>query len=148
MTKDEALKMAIDALSQDEGWFEPEEAINACKEALERQSNMVAVHLDNLQDMQRILSDCEEYLKEDETPAECIARNRKDANTTLKLLAKCMGEKKALKQPAQETVGWNEEEFNEIAYAYRICPAHEVKMVSKRYQDLVAYVLSLKDKNS
>ncbi len=86
MTKDEALKMAIDALSQDEGWFETEEAINACKEAL--------------------------------------------------------------KQPAQETVGWNEEEFNEIAYAYRICPAHEVKKVSERYQDLVAYVLALKDKNT
>jgi hypothetical protein len=50
--------------------------------------------------------------------------------------------------PAQEPVGWNEEEFNEIAYAYRICPAHKVNMVSKRYQDLVAYVLSLKDKNT
>ena len=36
MTKDEALKMAIEALSQDEGWFETEEAINACKEALEQ----------------------------------------------------------------------------------------------------------------
>ena len=34
--KDEALKMAIEALSQDEGWFEPEEAINACKKALEQ----------------------------------------------------------------------------------------------------------------
>ena len=50
--------------------------------------------------------------------------------------------------PAQEPVGWNEEEFNEIAYAYRICPAHKVNMVSERYQDLVAYVLSLKDKNT
>jgi hypothetical protein len=56
--------------------------------------------------------------------------------------------KEALKQPAQKTVGWNEEEFNEIAYAYRICPAHKVNMVSERYQDLVAYVLSLKDKNT
>jgi hypothetical protein len=36
MTKDEALKMAIEALSQDEGWFEPEKAIKACKEALEQ----------------------------------------------------------------------------------------------------------------
>jgi hypothetical protein len=36
MTKDEALKMAIEALSQDEGWFEPEKAIQACKEALEQ----------------------------------------------------------------------------------------------------------------
>ena len=38
MTKDEALKMAIEALSQDEGWFEPEKAIQACKEALEQPS--------------------------------------------------------------------------------------------------------------
>ena len=37
MTKNEALKMAIEALSQDEGWFEPEAAIKACKEALESQ---------------------------------------------------------------------------------------------------------------
>jgi hypothetical protein len=92
MTKDEALKMAIEFIDNvHEGeWlyvgFDREEVINACKEAL--------------------------------------------------------------KQPAQETVGWNEEEFNEIAYAYRICPAHKVKMVSERYQDLVAYVLSLKDKNA
>jgi hypothetical protein len=89
MTKDEALKMAIEVLDlnvdcvSESKW---KEAINACKEALE--------------------------------------------------------------QPAQEPVGWNEEEFNEIAYAYRICPAHKVKMVSERYQDLVAYVLSLKDKNA
>jgi hypothetical protein len=38
MTKDEALRMAIEALSQDEGWFEPEKAIQACKEALEQPS--------------------------------------------------------------------------------------------------------------
>jgi hypothetical protein len=60
MTKDEALKMAIEALSQDEGWFEPEEAIKACKEALERPSNMVAVPLDKLQDMQRRLKAAQE----------------------------------------------------------------------------------------
>ena len=77
----EALKMAIEALSQDEGWFEPEAAIKACKEALA--------------------------------------------------------------QPAQEPVAWNEEEFNAIAYAYRTCPAHEIKMVSDRYQELVNYVLSI-----
>jgi len=59
-----------------------------------------------------------------------------------------MSKKEELEQTAQETVGWNEEEFNEIAYAYRICPAHEVKKVSERYQDLVAYVLALKDKNT
>jgi hypothetical protein len=109
--KDEALKMAIEyfefeqkvwAGSDKENYYD--KPINACKEALERPSNMVAVPLDKLKDMQRRLNDCEEYLKEDETPAECIARNRKDTNTTLKLLAKCMGEKKALEQPAQEPV--------------------------------------------
>ena len=41
MTKDEALKMAIEALSQDEGWFEPEKAIQACKEALEQPSQNI-----------------------------------------------------------------------------------------------------------
>ena len=45
--------------------------------------------------------------------------------------------------PAQEPVAWNEEEFNAIAYAYRTCPAHEIKMVSDRYQELVNYVLSI-----
>ena len=49
----------------------------------------------------------------------------------------------ALEQPAQEPVAWNEEEFNAIAYAYRTCPAHEIKMVSDRYQELVNYVLSI-----
>jgi len=111
--KDEALKMAIKALLTGHHHIDLcNEAINACKEALERQSNMVAVPLDKLQDMQRRLSDCEEYLKEDETPAECIARNRKDANTTLKLLAKCMGEKKALEQPTWQ--GLTDDEINEI----------------------------------
>ena len=51
--------------------------------------------------------------------------------------------KEALAQPAQEPVAWNEEEFNAIAYAYRTCPAHEIKMVSDRYQELVNYVLSI-----
>lgn len=82
MTKDEALKMAIDWI---EGWsgYSPskDEALKACKEALE--------------------------------------------------------------QPA-----WNEEEFNAIAYAYRSCPANEVKMVNERYQELVDYVLLLKEKNN
>ena len=49
----------------------------------------------------------------------------------------------ALAQPTQEPVAWNEEEFNAIAYAYRTCPAHEIKMVSDRYQELVNYVLSI-----
>lgn len=57
----------------------------------------------------------------------------------------------ALEQPAQDSeqapfkqpVAWNEEEFNDIAYAYRTCPAHEIKMVSDRYQELVNYVLSI-----
>jgi hypothetical protein len=132
--KDEALKMAVAQLwacamlmnldHSDYLYEDVIQALDACKEALEQPSNIVAVPLDKLQDMQRRLSDCEEYLKEDETPAECIARNRKDANTTLKLLAKCMGEKKALEQsefekefarsnklglveqPAQEPVAW------------------------------------------
>jgi hypothetical protein len=47
------------------------------------------------------------------------------------------------KKPAQEPVAWNEEEFNAIAYAYRTCPVHEVKMVNERYQELVDYVLSI-----
>ena len=51
--------------------------------------------------------------------------------------------KEALEQPAQEPVAWNEEEFNAIAYAYRSCPAHEIEMISERYQDLVDYVLSI-----
>jgi hypothetical protein len=37
MTKDEALKMAIAELSQEEGWMDNiESTINACKEALEQ----------------------------------------------------------------------------------------------------------------
>ena len=55
-------------------------------------------------------------------------------------VAECI---EALAQPAQEPVAWNEEEFNAIAYAYRTCPAHEIKMVSDRYQELVNYVLSI-----
>ena len=47
----------------------------------------------------------------------------------------------------QEPVAFDEEVFNTIAYAYRTCPAHEVKMVSERYQDLLNYVLSLMEKN-
>ena len=122
MNKDKALKMAHKTFMQlnersprkddGSGYFDKE--INACKQALEQPSNMVAVPLDKLEDMQRRLSDCEEYLKENETPAECIARNRKDVSSSLKLLAKCMGEKKALAtnkesslvQPAQEPYAW------------------------------------------
>jgi hypothetical protein len=55
--------------------------------------------------------------------------------------------KQALEQPTQKPVAWNEEEFNAIAYAYRTCPAHEIEMVSQRYQELVDYVLALKEKN-
>jgi hypothetical protein len=54
----------------------------------------------------------------------------------------------ALEQSAQEPVAWNEEEFNAIAYAYRTCPVHEIEMVSQRYQELVDYVLALKEKNT
>ena len=77
----EALKMAIEVLSQDEGWFDPRKAIEACKEALAE--------------------------AEKQEPA------------------------------------FNEEKFNEIAYAYRSCPPNEVSLVSKKYQDLVNYVLSI-----
>ena len=34
------------------------------------------------------IDDCTDYLKENETPAECIARNRKDVSGVLKLLVK------------------------------------------------------------
>jgi len=67
LTKDEALKMAID-------WFEVEKGtaptsdfdyiINACKEALEQPSNMVTVPLDKLQDMQRRLKALEQPAQE------------------------------------------------------------------------------------
>ena len=66
--------------------------------------------------------------------------DRPFCSRTLNVLIDC---KKALAQPAQEPVAWNEEEFNAIAYAYRTCPAHEIKMVSDRYQELVNYVLSI-----
>lgn len=107
MTKDEAIHKALRVLNclnndrvYETAWVKG--AINACEKALEqpeRPTNAVLVPADKLKDMQRRLSDCEEYLKEDETPAECIARNRKDASTSLEMLAKCMREKKALEQP-------------------------------------------------
>ena len=62
MTKDEALKMAIEALDtlmMEKGSIY-QQAIQACKEALERQSNMVTVPLDKLQDMQRRLKALEQ----------------------------------------------------------------------------------------
>jgi hypothetical protein len=55
MTKDAALKMAIDAMRQGVGLIEVESAIIACKEALEQPTNMVTVPLDVLEDMQRRL---------------------------------------------------------------------------------------------
>jgi len=83
MTKDEALKMAIEALEAWDGTIEyqyngTKEAmsyltyiaqqtpsiINACKEALEQPSNMVAVPLDKLQDMQRRLKAIEQTAQE------------------------------------------------------------------------------------
>ena len=67
----------------------------------------------------------------------CEQLNSKFANDALKAIDE------ALAQPTQEPVAWNEEEFNAIAYAYRTCPAHEIKMVSDRYQELVNYVLSI-----
>jgi hypothetical protein len=64
MTKDEALKMAIDLLELYNNHIyrtgNANDVINACKEALERPSNMVAVPLDKLQDMQRRLKALEQ----------------------------------------------------------------------------------------
>ena len=121
MTKDEALKMAIDTLQNAKReHFYCEDTYYSCPK-----------HEDGCAD--------------DRQPDECnCGADKLNAEIDMSTNA-C---KEALEQPAQETVGWNEEEFNEIAYAYRICPAHKVNMVSERYQDLVAYVLSLKDKNT
>jgi hypothetical protein len=63
MTKDEALKMAIEVMQAYNNQLPSNsatKAINACKEALERPSNMVAVPLDKLQDMQRRLKALEQ----------------------------------------------------------------------------------------
>ena len=104
MTKDEALKMAI------EGLLELHSFVN----------------------------------EELETAYRC------NTNQAVKLNAKLDGVEKSIKacKEALEQPAWNEEKFNAIAYAYRSCPAHEVKMVSERYQELVDYVLSLKEKNN
>ena len=55
--KDEALRMAIEALEYEEfcSNFLRVEAINACKAALEQPTKMVTVPLDKLEDMQRRL---------------------------------------------------------------------------------------------
>ena len=50
MTKDEALKMAIDGLE-----IHQKDILDACKEALEQPTNMVTIPLDKLEDMQRRL---------------------------------------------------------------------------------------------
>ena len=63
MNKDEALKMAIEALSQDEGWFEPEAAIKACKEALAQPAQEPVGHL---------------YINEDKTFGASIDKSAKD----------------------------------------------------------------------
>jgi hypothetical protein len=62
MTKDEALKMAIEALDTlmiEKGSIY-QQALNACKEALEQPTNMVTVPLDVLEDMQRRLKTSQE----------------------------------------------------------------------------------------
>jgi hypothetical protein len=43
-----------------------------------------------------VLGPCEPYLKDGETPAECIARNRRDADAVLVLLAKALQRAEAL----------------------------------------------------
>ena len=58
MTKDEALKMAINVLELYEEKLNSSiaiEVIQACKEALEQPTNMVTIPLDKLEDMQRRL---------------------------------------------------------------------------------------------
>ena len=52
MTKDEALKMAIDGLE-----IHQKDILDACKEALEQPTNMVTIPLDKLEDMQRRLKE-------------------------------------------------------------------------------------------
>lgn len=63
MNKDEALKMAIEALSQDEGWFEPEAAIKACKEALAQpaQEPVAFTNEDELSELQSGMATCYMY---------------------------------------------------------------------------------------
>lgn len=107
-----------------------QQIIRANNESIERSSNMVAVPLDKLQDMQKRLSDCEEYLKEGETPAECIARNRHDTSTTLKMLAKCMGEKEAL-----EGISKMETTTSTIKESLKVEPAQEPVAVIENYND-------------
>jgi hypothetical protein len=62
VSKDTALKMAIEALEKTKFPVgdKRNDAITACKEALERPNNMVAVPLDKLQDMQRRLKALEQ----------------------------------------------------------------------------------------
>ena len=60
MTKDEALKMAINVLELYEEKLNSSiaiEVIQACKEALEQPTNMVTIPLDKLEDMQRRLKE-------------------------------------------------------------------------------------------
>jgi hypothetical protein len=79
MTKDEALKMAIEQLwacsmlmnldHSDYLYEDVIQALDACKEALERPSNMVVVPLDKLEDMQRRLKALEQPAQE---PVTCL----------------------------------------------------------------------------
>ena len=55
MTKDEALKMAIEDLEV--VWGKDRESVIACREALEQPTNMVTIPLDKLEDMQRRLKE-------------------------------------------------------------------------------------------
>jgi hypothetical protein len=79
MTKDKALKMAIEQLwacsmlmnldHSDYLYEDVIQALDACKEALKRPSNMVAVPLDKLEDMQRRLKALEQPAQE---PVTCL----------------------------------------------------------------------------
>ena len=100
VTKDEALKMAIEALDtlmMEKGSIY-QQAIQACKEALEHQSNMVAVPLDKLQDMQR-------KLKALEQPAQS------------EYVVNSGGTGTELRQPAQKWVGLSDLEIAKIISA-------------------------------
>lgn len=57
-------------------------------------------------DMRKLITDCQPYLKEGETPAECIQRNRNDTGGILKLLAK---EKKRAEAAEKERDAYRKE---------------------------------------
>ena len=146
-----ALKMVIEALQNIDNWLPTigqrglrdyeADALQACKEAIV--SDVTDI------DVGEITQPAERPSKLEMAGFELdgvIADGYREgldnvSLSTIKRVRKTISDYVA--QPAQEPVAWNEEEFNAIAYAYRTCPAHEIKMVSDRYQELVNYVLSI-----